>query len=85
MAAPSEASQICANLARLLRQERERQGISLNALAEQAGISRQTVSFIESEERNPTLLTLLKITQALGLPLERLIASARGIKPQRKH
>lgn len=84
MAASVEATQICANLARLLRSERERQGISLNSLAEQAGISRQTVSFIESQERNPTILTLLRITQVLGLPLEDLIARARSGQAPRK-
>lgn len=84
MAASVEATQICANLARLLRSERERQGISLNSLAEQAGISRQTVSFIESQERNPTIMTLLRITQVLGMPLEDLIARARSAQAPRK-
>jgi len=68
---------ICANIARFLCEERERQNISLNLLAQRAGVSRQTVRFIEMRERNPTVLTLLRITQVLGVALEDVIAEAR--------
>lgn len=68
---------ICSEVARLLKEEREGKGISLNALAEKAGLSRQTISFIEQEERNPTLETLLRLTKALGVDLEKIIARAR--------
>lgn len=69
---------ICSQVARLLKKERERQKISLNALSTRAGLSRQTVTFIENEERNPTLDTLLRLTAVLGLKLEALIKEARG-------
>ncbi|MBL9171421.1 MAG: helix-turn-helix transcriptional regulator [Verrucomicrobiales bacterium] len=84
MPAPQEHSVICTNVARLLREEREKQEISLNSLAERAGISRQTVSFIENEERNPTLMTLLRMTEVLGVPLEDLIKKARVEPTSRK-
>ena len=64
---------ICSHIARLLREERRRQNLSLNALAERAGLSRQMVSYVEQEERNPTLDTLLRISTALGVNLEDLI------------
>ncbi len=84
MPLPAQHSQLCANVARLLRQEREKRGISLNSMAQQAGISRQTVSFIEAQERNPTLMTLLRITHVLEIPLEELIANARAAQATRK-
>jgi len=68
---------LCSELARLLKAERERQNISLNSLAEKAGLNRQTVSFVESEERTPTIDTLLRLTNVLGVPLEDLIRKAR--------
>jgi transcriptional regulator with XRE-family HTH domain len=68
---------MCAELARLLRRERTRRGLSLNLLAAQAGLSRQTVSFIEQEERTPTVDTLLRLTSVLGIKLELLLARAR--------
>ena len=69
---------ICSGVARLLKAERQRQKLSLNALSARAGLSRQTVTFIENEERNPTLDTLLRLTSVLGLKLENVIKDARS-------
>lgn len=68
---------ICSEIARLLKEERVSKGFSLNALAEKAGLSRQTVTFVEQEERNPTLETLLRITLALEINLDEIIVRAR--------
>jgi transcriptional regulator with XRE-family HTH domain len=68
---------ICSHIARLLREERQRNKLSMNALAERAGLSRQMVSYIEKEERNPTVDTLLRITEVLGVQLEQIIQRAR--------
>ena len=68
---------ICSNLARLLREERQRKNFSMNVLAARSGISRQMVSYIEQEERNPTVDTLLRITEVLGVELDELIRKAR--------
>jgi DNA-binding XRE family transcriptional regulator len=68
---------VCSHVARLLKQEREKRGLSLNLLAEKSGLSRQTVSFIEQELRTPNLDTLLRITSALEINLEKIIAQAR--------
>lgn len=76
--------QICSEIARLLKEERLRQNISLNLLTSQAGLSRQTLSFIETEKRTPTIDTLLRVTEVLGIELEDLIKKARqrALKPQ---
>jgi DNA-binding XRE family transcriptional regulator len=82
LSVPSTATRerICSNVARLLREERERQNLSLNALASKAGVSRQMVSYIEQEERNPSLDTLLRITDALDIQLDELLKRARATK-----
>lgn len=70
---------VCSHVARLLKEKREKRGLSLNLLAEKAGLSRQTISFIEQELRTPNLETLLRITSALGVDLEKIIAKARKL------
>lgn len=70
---------ISSAVARLLKEERERRGFSLNSLAAKAGLSRQTLTFVEQELRNPTLDTLLRITSAMGTDLEKIIARARKL------
>jgi transcriptional regulator with XRE-family HTH domain len=68
---------ICAHVARLLREERQRQKLSMNTLAERSGLSRQMVSYIEQGKRNPTLDTLLRLTPVLGVTLEKFLQQAR--------
>jgi len=68
---------ISSQVARLLKEERKKCGLSLNVLAQKAGLSRQTVSYVEQEVQNPTLDTLLRITLVLGVELEKVIARAR--------
>jgi transcriptional regulator with XRE-family HTH domain len=75
---------ICSQVARLLHEERVLQGLSLKTLAERAGLSRQMVSYVEQEERNPTLDTLLRISTALGVKLEELIAQAQATVSKKK-
>jgi transcriptional regulator with XRE-family HTH domain len=70
---------ICSKVAFLLKEEREKRGLSLNSLAEKAGLSRQTITFIEQELRTPTLDTLLRIATALEVDLETIIAKARKL------
>ena len=53
--------------------------LSLNLLAEKAGLSRQTVSYVEQEVQSPSLDTLLRITWALEVDLEKIVARARKL------
>ncbi len=41
--------------------------LSLNGVSTAAGLSRQAVSFIENEQRVPTIDTLLRLAEELGL------------------
>lgn len=52
--------------------ERARAELSQAALAEAAGVTRQTISEIERASANATIDVLDKIVGALGIPLERL-------------
>jgi transcriptional regulator with XRE-family HTH domain len=68
---------ICSKVAQLLKEERQKRGLSLNVLSRKAGVSRQSLSYVEQEKRIPTLYTLLRITLVLGVDLEKLVARAR--------
>jgi DNA-binding XRE family transcriptional regulator len=74
---PKLLDAISSQVARLLKEERKKRGLSLNVLSQRAGLSRQTVSYVEQEVQNPTLDTLLRITSVLEVDLEKIIAQAR--------
>lgn len=61
----------------ILKEEREKRGLSLKVLARQSGISRQTISYIEQEVQSPSLDTLLLITFALKVDLAKIISKAQ--------
>ena len=48
----------------------------MTEVADQAGLSRQMISYIEQGMRNPTLDTLLRIAGALNVDLSGLIKRA---------
>ena len=79
MASDNQRAAICSAVARVLRRERLKRGLSLAAVAAKAGLSYQMVGFVEKEQRNPTLDTLLRITQALELDLPEVIKKAQKV------
>jgi transcriptional regulator with XRE-family HTH domain len=56
-----------------LRQVRERRGVTLTELAAATGISKSTLSRLESGQRKPSLELLLPIAQAHRVPLDELV------------
>ncbi len=55
------------DLVALLKAERERQGVSLNALSARTGINKSNLSRLENDARvNPTMETLQRLAEALG-------------------
>lgn len=56
-----------------LRNLRLEQGLSQEELASLAGLHRTYIGGVERGERNPTLVTLVKIAKALGLSIPSLI------------
>ena len=65
-----------------LKRERTQRHLSMGALAELSGISKAMLSQIESGRVNPTLVTLWKASQALGIDIGLLIGGAAK-KPER--
>ncbi len=59
-----------------LRSERLRKGLSMNRVAEHAGLHVSMISLVERELRKPTLDTLLRIAEALDVDLGALIQRA---------
>jgi transcriptional regulator with XRE-family HTH domain len=58
-----------------LRRLRTERGVTLAALSETTGISKSTLSRLESGQRRPTLELLLPIAQAHRLPLDELVGA----------
>lgn len=55
-----------------VRRFREKQGISQEELADRSGLHRTYISGVERGVRNPTIMVLEKIADALGVELSAL-------------
>lgn len=56
-----------------IRQIRQNQGLSQESLAERANMHRTYIGMIERGERNPALLNLIRLSDALNVPLPTLV------------
>lgn len=74
-----------------LKRLRTRQGVTLTQLAAQTGISKSTLSRLESGQRKPSLELLLPLAQAHQVPLGELVGAPDvgdpriRLKPQRRN
>lgn len=64
-------------LIKALLEARKSRGFSHEAIAAKAGISRQTLGKIEAGKANPTMLTMFKITSAMGMTLEEFVKAMK--------
>lgn len=60
-------------LGKIIREKRESQNITQVELASRAGVDRNYIGMVERGERNPSYLSLQKIAQGLGIPVNELI------------
>jgi transcriptional regulator with XRE-family HTH domain len=67
---------ICGAVAKILRAERIKAGLSMTRLSARAGLSQQSVSYLERQLRVPNLDTLLRICEALQIDLAKVISRA---------
>lgn len=67
------ADQILSRLPARLKAARQRQGLSLDAVAKLSGVSRSMVSQIERGESSPTVATLWNLTRALQVDFAGLL------------
>lgn len=77
---------ICAEIARLIGEERKRRNISKNKLAYLTGLNQSTISRLENYHENPTMDSLLRVADALNINLGELIKQAiKNAKKQPTH
>ena len=69
---------MCAQVIKLLREEREKRGISKYVLSAQCGLAQQTISYMERGLRQPSFETILRIADGMGVNLEDVLSRARG-------
>jgi transcriptional regulator with XRE-family HTH domain len=67
---------VCAEVTRLLTEERERQGISENSLATKAGLSQSLMTRFKRNLNSPNLDSLLRISIALDVDLGKVLSRA---------
>lgn len=70
------AEKMVSELIRLFQAERQKQGLSYQQLAEISGIHRTTISLIERNMQNPTVLVCKKLANALQVSLADLVKRA---------
>lgn len=68
-----DTSAVAAAVARTVRALRTERGWSLDTLASRAGVSKGVLVGLEQGGGNPSLGTLLRISDAFGVPLTRLV------------
>jgi len=69
---------INALIARRVRELRDAQGFSLDALAERSGVSRSNISLIERGQSSPTAAVLDKLSAGLGVTLASLFEDSKA-------
>jgi transcriptional regulator with XRE-family HTH domain len=67
------------HLARNLVSLRHARKLTQGDLARHAAVPRSTIANLESGEGNPSLAVLVKVAQALGVPIDELLASPRAL------
>src|SRR3712207_9269103 len=67
---------VSGHLGKTIQRLRKAYNLSLSELAEQSGVAKSIISQIERNETNPTLATIWRLSQALDVSIERVLASA---------
>ena len=69
------AQVISGHLGKTIQRLRKAYNLSLSELAEQSGVAKSIISQIERNETNPTLATIWRLSQALDVSIERVLAA----------
>lgn len=72
----SGAQIVSGQLGKTVQRLRKAYNLSLSELAEQSGVAKSIISQIERNETNPTLATIWRLSQALDVSIERVLAAA---------
>ena len=69
------AQVLSGQLGKTIQRLRKAYSLSLSELSEQSGVAKSIISQIERNETNPTLATIWRLSQALDISIERVLAS----------
>lgn len=69
-------------LARVIKQEREKQNKSLRLFADEFDIQKSLLSRIENGVNEPKLISLWTISEALGIPISQLLKKVEKELPK---
>ena len=75
---------VCACIVRLLRNEREQQGLSRYAVAGRSGLSEQMIGYVERGLRRPSLETVVRLAAGLDVDLGDIIKRANTLVARAK-
>ena len=64
-----------------IKQERNKRRMTQEKLAESAGVNESYIGQLERGAKNPSLETLIKIANALGVTLDYLLMDVSEVKP----
>jgi transcriptional regulator with XRE-family HTH domain len=78
----SAMADVLAEVGPRLKRLRQRQGVTLTALAAKTGISKSTLSRLESGQRKPSLELLLPLAELYHLPLDELVGTRLAGDPR---
>ena len=70
------AQVLSGQLGKTIQRLRKAYNLSLSELAEQSGVAKSIISQIERNETNPTLATIWRLSQALDVSIERVLATS---------
>jgi XRE family transcriptional regulator, regulator of sulfur utilization len=79
-----EAARILAYVMDRLREERNRQGLTLQRLERISGVTRTMIAKMEKGERSPSLIICLRVADALGVQLGDVLNSVPAKKSDRR-
>ena len=74
--------EVSLRVGRAVKQQREAAGFSLRMLAARSGISASMISDIERGTKSPTVTTVVRLAQALGVSAAALIDGGMGLSPR---
>src|SRR3954467_6617509 len=70
------AQVLSGQLGKTIQRLRKAYNLSLSELAEQSGVAKSIISQIERNETNPTLATIWRLSQALDVSIEGVLATS---------
>ncbi len=72
-----KAQVLCVKVIALLQEERLRRKLSKYFVAQESGLSPQMIAYVERGIRNPSLETVLRMSEAMKVDLAKIITRAR--------